>query len=143
MLGILTSALPVLLGFFAKLLAIKSQAASDNQKLMLEAVASNSARVSSAREAAAKESPAAAWNRRFIIVTLIALIVFLQVAPALFDIETVIPTVREGISFLGFEITPDKIEYITVRGMMKFTEVFEWVTLIVEMYFGAQLAKGK
>jgi len=26
---------------------------------------------------------------------------------------------------------------------MKFTEVFEWVTLIVEMYFGAQLAKGK
>jgi hypothetical protein len=65
------------------------------------------------------------------------------VAPALFDIDTVIPTVREGISFLGFQLTPDKIEYITVQGMVKFTEIFEWVTLIVEMYFGAQLAKGK
>ena len=139
----LTSALPILLGFFAKLLAIRSQASTDTQKLMLEALTAKSTIIDSAREAAAKESPSAAWNRRFIILSLIGLIIFLQVAPVLFDIETVIPTVRKGIRFLGFEITPDKIEYTTVSGILKFTEIFEWVTLIVEMYFGAQLAKGK
>jgi len=139
----LTSALPILLGFFAKLLAIRSQASTDTQKLMLEALTAKSTIIDSAREAAAKESPSAAWNRRFIILSLIGLIIFLQVAPVLFDIETVIPTVRKGISFLGFEITPDKIEYTAVKGILKFTEIFEWVTLIVEMYFGAQLAKGK
>jgi len=143
MISMLTSALPILLGFFAKLLAIRSQASTDTQKLMLEALTAKSTIIDSAREAAAKESPSAAWNRRFIILSLIGLIIFLQVAPVLFDIETVIPTVRKGISFLGFEITPDKIEYTTVSGILKFTEIFEWVTLIVEMYFGAQLAKGK
>jgi hypothetical protein len=143
MISMLTSALPILLGFFAKLLAIRSQASTDTQKLMLEALTAKSTVIDSAREAAAKESPSAAWNRRFIILSLIGLIIFLQVAPVLFDIETVIPTVRKGISFLGFEITPDKIEYTTVSGILKFTEIFEWVTLIVEMYFGAQLAKGK
>lgn len=143
MITILTSALPILLGFFAKLLAIKSQASSDNQRMLLEALSAKNAVIDSAREAASKEGPAAAWNRRVIIFSLLGLVVFLQVAPALFDIDTVIPTVREGISFLGFQLTPDKIEYVTVQGMVKFTEIFEWVTLIVEMYFGAQLAKGK
>jgi hypothetical protein len=142
MLTVLTNVIPILLGFFAKLLALRSQSSTENQKLMLTAFTARNEDLNNVRDRAEKESPAAAWNRRFIILSLIGLIIFLQVAPALFDIQTVIPTVREGFSFLGFQLTPDKIEYITVTGLMKFTEVFEWVTLIVEMYFGAQLAKG-
>jgi hypothetical protein len=143
MITILTNAVPILLGFFAKLLAIKSQASSDNQKLMLEAFAAKSEAVNNARDAAAKESPMAAWNRRFIIFAILGLIIFTQVSPVLFNVETVIPTVKEGFSLLGFQITPDQIEYITVRGLIKFDEVFVWATMIVEFYFGAQLAKGK
>jgi hypothetical protein len=142
MLTVLTNVIPILLGFFAKLLALRSQSSTENQKLMLTAFTARNEDLNNVRDRAEKESPAAAWNRRFIILSLIGLIIFLQVAPALFDIQTVIPTVREGFSFLGFQLTPDKIEYITVTGLMKFTEVFEWVSLIVEMYFGAQLAKG-
>jgi|TARA_Y100000310_G_scaffold342777_1_gene447386 hypothetical protein len=142
MLTVFTNVIPILLGFFAKLLALRSQSSTENQKLMLTAFTARNEDLNNVRDRAEKESPAAAWNRRFIILSLIGLIIFLQVAPALFDIQTVIPTVREGFSFLGFQLTPDKIEYITVTGLMKFTEVFEWVTLIVEMYFGAQLAKG-
>jgi len=69
--------------------------------------------------------------------------VFTQVAPVLWSVDTVIPTVREGFSLLGFQVTPNEVEYITVKGMLKLTEVFEWATLIIEFYFGAQLAKGK
>ena len=51
-------------------------------------------------------------------------------------------TVIEGFSFLGIELTPDKIEYITVEGLLKLDSVFQWTTIIIEFYFGAQLAKG-
>ena len=143
MITILTNAAPILLGFFSKLLALRSQAASDNQKLMLESFAAKNKSINKARDAADKESPMAAWNRRFIIISILGLIIFTQVAPVLFNVETVIPTVKEGFSLLGFNITPDQIEYVTVRGLIKFDEVFTWATMIVEFYFGAQLAKGK
>ena len=143
MITILTNAVPILLGFFAKLLAIRSQAATDSQKLMLEAFAAKNEAINNARDRADKESPMAAWNRRFIIISILGLIIFTQVAPVLFNVETVIPTVKEGFSLLGFTITPDQIEYVTVRGLIKFNEVFAWATMIVEFYFGAQLAKGK
>ena len=143
MITILTNAVPILLGFFAKLLAIRSQAATDSQKLMLEAFAAKNEAINNARDRADKESPMAAWNRRFIIISILGLIIFTQVAPVLFNVETVIPTVKEGFSLLGFTITPDQIEYVTVEGLIKFNEVFAWATMIVEFYFGAQLAKGK
>ena len=142
MLSVFINTIPIVLGFFAKLIALRSQASTNNQKLLLEAFAARTGELNSVRQREDKEPPAAAWNRRFIILSLIGLVIFLQIAPVVFDIETVIPTVREGFTFLGFQITPDKIEYISVSGMMKFTEIFEWVTLIVEVYFGAQLAKG-
>ncbi len=47
-----------------------------------------------------------------------------------------------SININGLELTPDKIEYITVEGMLKLDEVFRWTTIIIEFYFGAQLAKG-
>tara|TARA_R110002167_G_scaffold278858_1_gene484710 strand:- start:1511 stop:1942 length:432 start_codon:yes stop_codon:yes gene_type:complete len=143
MISLLTTAAPILLGFFAKLLALRSQAASDNHKLMLESFAAKGKSISNARVAAEKESPMAAWNRRVIIFVILGLIIFTQMAPVLFDVDTVIPTVREGFSLLGFTITPDQIEYVTVSGLIKFEEVFTWATMIVEFYFGAQLAKGK
>jgi hypothetical protein len=85
----------------------------------------------------------AAWNRRFIIMVILGLIIFTQVAPVLFNVPTVIPTVIEGFSLLGLQFTPDVVEYVTVEGMMKFDEIFKWASMIIEFYFGAQLAKGK
>jgi hypothetical protein len=85
----------------------------------------------------------AAWNRRIIILVILGLVIFTQVAPVWFNVPTVIPTVIEGFSFLGIQLTPDEIEYIAVDGMLKFDEIFKWATMIIEFYFGAQLAKGK
>ena len=143
MFSILTSALPILLGFIAKLIALKSQAASEQQKLMIQSLQVRNDSINQARDRADKESPMAAWNRRFIIVVILGLIIFTQVAPVWFDVPTVVPTVVKGFSFFGLQLTPDVVEYVTVEGMLKFDEIFKWATMIIEFYFGAQLAKGR
>jgi hypothetical protein len=140
---LLTNVAPILLGFVAKLFALKSQAASENQKLMIQSLQVRNDAINQARDRADKESPMAAWNRRIIILVILALVIFTQVAPVWFDVPTVIPTVVKGASILGFQLTPDVVEYITVEGMLKFDEIFQWATMIIEFYFGAQLAKGR
>ena len=143
MISLLTSVFPILLGFVAKLIALKSQAASEHQKLMIQSLQVRNDSINQARDRADKESPMAAWNRRFIIVVILGLIIFTQVAPVWFDVPTVVPTVVKGFSFFGLQLTPDVVEYVTVEGMLKFDEIFKWATMIIEFYFGAQLAKGR
>ena len=143
MLTLLTNAIPVVLGFLAKLTAIKTQLAADNQKLMVEALMVKADAISQAREAQQKESPYSAFTRRVFIFVVLGMVVFMVVAPALLDIQTVIPVVREGFSFLGFEITPDKTEFITVKGMLLLEEVRAVFVMIAEMFFGATLAKSR
>ena len=145
MIALLTNIAPIALGFIGKLFALKSQAAQENQKLMMQQFAVRDKSINDARNRADKESPMAALSRRVIIFVILSLIIFTQVAPVFFNVPTVVPTVIEGASLLGFELTPDTIEYVTVQAgaVLKFDEVFAWATMIIEFYFGAQLAKGK
>ena len=138
-----TSIAPIILGFIAKLIALKSQAASENQKLMIQSLQVRNESINQARDRADNESPMAAWNRRVIIFVILGLVIFTQVGPVYYDVPTVIPTVIKGFSFFGLQLTPDKVEYVVVEGMLKFDEIFKWATMIIEFYFGAQLAKGK
>ena len=132
-----------MLGFIGKLFALKSQAAAENQKLMIQSLQVRNDSINQARDRADKESPMAALNRRVIIFVILGLVIFTQVAPVFMDVPTVIPTVIKGASILGFQLTPDVVEYVTVEGMLKLNEVFSWATMIIEFYFGAQLAKGR
>ena len=143
MIALLTNVAPILLGFIAKLFALKSQAAAENQKLMIQSLQVRNDSINQARDRAEKESPMAALNRRVIIFVILALVIFTQVAPVWLDVPTVVPTVIKGASILGFQLTPDTVEYVTVEGMLKLDEIFGWATMIIEFYFGAQLAKGK
>jgi uncharacterized integral membrane protein len=145
MIGLITNIAPILIGFVMKLMAIKSQASTDLQKLQLEALSARAGQIDSARKAARNESPWAALNRRVIIFVLLGIIIFTQVAPVFLNVPTVIPTVIEGFSFFGFQLTPDVIDYVTIQAgsVLKMDEIFGWATMIIEFYFGAQLAKGK
>jgi hypothetical protein len=143
MIALLTNVAPIILGFVAKLFALKSQAASENQKLMIQSLQVRNDSINQARDRADKESPMAALNRRVIIFVILGLVIFTQVAPVWFDVPTVVPTIVKGASILGFQLTPDVVEYVTVEGMLKFDEIFRWATMIIEFYFGAQLAKGR
>ena len=143
MMALLTNVAPIILGFVAKLFALKSQAAAENQKLMIQNLQARNDSINQARDRADKESPMAALNRRVIIFVILGLVIFTQVAPVWFDVPTVVPTIVKGASILGFQLTPDVVEYVTVEGMLKFDEIFRWATMIIEFYFGAQLAKGR
>ena len=145
MIGFLTNIAPIALGFIGKLFALKSQAAQEQQKMMIQNLQVRNDSINQARDRADKESPMAAMNRRIIILVILALIIFTQVAPVWFDVPTVIPTITEGFSLLGFQITPDVIDYVTIQAgsVLKMDEIFGWATMIIEFYFGAQLAKGK
>ena len=143
MIALLTNIAPIILGFVAKLFALNSQAAAENQKLMIQSLQVRNDSINMARDRADKESPMAAMNRRVIIFVILGLVIFTQVGPVYFDVPTVIPTVIKGFSFFGLQLTPDTIEYATVEGLRKMDEIFRWATMIIEFYFGAQLAKGK
>ena len=145
MIAFLTNVAPIMLGFVGKLFALKSQAAAEQQKLMIQSLQVRNDSINMARDRADKESPMAAMNRRIIILVILALIIFTQIAPVFFDVPTVIPTVIEGARILGFQLTPDVIEYVKVEAgaVLKMDEIFGWATMIIEFYFGAQLAKGK
>ena len=143
MIALFTSIAPIILGFIAKLIALKSQAAAEHQKLMIQSLQVRNDSINQARDRADNESPMAAWNRRVIIFVILGLVIFTQVGPVYYDVPTVIPTVIKGFSFFGLQLTPDKVEYVVVEGMLKFDEIFKWATMIIEFYFGAQLAKVK
>ena len=143
MMALLTNVAPIILGFVAKLFALKSQAASEHQKRMIDMLAAKNESINMARDRADKESPMAAMNRRIIILVILGLVIFTQVAPVMFDVPTVVPTIVKGFSLLGFQLTPDVVEYATVEGLLKMDEIFKWATMIIEFYFGAQLAKGR
>ena len=143
MISLLTNMLPILGGYLMKLFALNQQAKNEQHTQMLDAFAARSQSIQDARSAESKESPMAALNRRLIIWVMLALITVYVLAPVFLDIPTAIPIITEGVSFLGFDITSDTVEYTLVRGLVKYDEVFEWTSLIVEMYFGASMAKGK
>ena len=138
--GILTHLIPIALGFFAKLMAIKSKQSHDEQKLMLQALSAKSTQIDKARENANKESSMAAWNRRFLIVVILALVAVYPLA-GMFGIETVIPVTTEGFNLFGLFEIGGGTTLQTVTGLYKFDEIFQWATIIIEFYFGGQLAK--
>lgn len=143
MIEILTNVLPIGFGYIMKLFSMNQQAKQDQQRMQLEALTQRSNEIDKAREQMNKESPMAAMNRRIIILVILGLVVFTQIAPVMFDIQTAIPVIDKGTSFLGFEITADKETFVTVPQdtIIAYEEVWSWATLIVEVYFGGQLAK--
>jgi len=137
---ILTHLIPIILGFIAKLTAIKSAQAHEQQKLMLANLAARSKQIDSAREVAATESPFAAWNRRILILVILSLVAIYPLA-GIFGVDTVVRSTSEGFSFLGLFSIGGGETFTTIKGLYKFDEIFQWATMIVEFYFGGQLAK--
>jgi len=141
MISFIANVAPILLGFLMKLSAIKSQQASDAHKMMLEAMTVKSNIMSKARGQSNRESPMAALNRRVLIFVILGMVAVYPLA-GLLGVDTTIPVVKEGFSFLGLFKASDTIEMVKVEGLYKFDEIFSWCSLIVEFYFGSQIAKA-
>ncbi len=78
-----------------------------------------------------------------LIFVILGLVALYPLSGAFLNVETVMPIVREGFNFLGFQFTPDETEFITVKGLLVFPEIFAFLKLILEFYFGSQLAKAR
>ena len=62
----------------------------------------------------------------------------------LFDIPTVIEVTEKGLSIFGIiPITGDKTTFQSVDGVIAYSELFEWTTLVVSFYFGSSLAQTR
>ena len=108
---------------------------------MLQAMGAKNTAIDNARNQSNKESSMAAWNRRFLIVVILALVAIYPLA-GVFGIETIIPVTTEGFSLLGLIEIGGGTTLETVTGLYKFDEIFQWATIIIEFYFGGQLAKS-
>ena len=139
--GILTHLIPIALGFIAKLTAIKSAQAHETQKMMMAQLTSKADQIDKAREQSMQESPFAAWNRRILILVILALVAVYPLA-GIFGVDTVVKTTSEGTSILGLIEFGGGEAFHTIKGLYKFDEIFQWATMIVEFYFGGQLAKA-
>ena len=140
MLGLLQHLIPIALGFVAKLTAIKSAQAHEQQKMMMAQLTAKSNQIDKAREQSMQESPFAAWNRRILILVILALVAVYPLA-GIFGVDTVVKTSSSGINILGLFSIGGGETFTTIKGLYKFDEIFQWATMIVEFYFGGQLAK--
>ena len=61
------------------------------------------------------------------------------------DVKIIVRTTREGVSIRRFQMTPDDIDYDKLEdgALLTMDESCGRATMIIEFYFGAQLAKGK
>jgi len=141
MFEIITGILPIMTGFVSKMIAENMKQKAQQQKMMLEAMGARENSINQAREYAKNESAAAAFTRRVIFFTILLLIVVYVLAPVIFDVKTVIPVVSEGFSFMGFSLTSDTTKFVEVAGLVKYEEVFNWASMIIEFYVGSQVAK--
>lgn len=141
MITLLTNIIPIALGFIAKLSAIKSQAASDNHRLMIESLTAKNESISQARAFSETESKGAQWFRRSLVFVLLSLVFIYLLAP-FFGVDLVVKT-SDNTSLLFGLVSFDSSEFKTIHGLFKFDEIFGWVTMVIEFYFGGQLAKGK
>jgi len=137
---ILTHLIPIALGFIAKLTAIKSAQAHETQKMMMAQFTARTIQIDKAREQSMQESPFAAWNRRILILVILALVAVYPLA-GVFGVDTVVKSTSEGFNILGLFSIGGGETFTTLKGLYKFDEIFQWATMIVEFYFGGQLAK--
>mgnify|MGYP003656301320 FL=1 len=140
MVSLLTSIAPIALGFFGKLFAMKQHANAEQQKLMIQAMSAQNQSINMARDFAVKETKFSAMNRRILILSVLACLLVIQFAP-LAGLDTVMPTVKEGFSFLGLKLTPDTVTYEVVSGMVKNPEIYSFAELILSFFFGSALCK--
>lgn len=142
MITLITNVLPIMLGYAMKFVAVLNAQKKRQSELKLLVFNKQTELASKRLESSQTESPASAWNRRFLLVIVMLLICF-YVFIGLTDVPMIVETIQKGYSLFGFiPITDDKIEYVTVKGILVFKDIFEWATIIIEMYFGAHFARA-
>jgi len=131
--------IPIALGFFAKLIALKAEDANQRQQMMIQALGAREGALASARE---YDTPMAALNRRTLIWFIMVVLMMSVIGTAIFDIPVLVEqTVTEPSYFFGLIGGKTYTEWVELYGVVSFEEFRAWGTMIFEMLFGATLAR--
>lgn len=139
MLAILQHLIPMALGWLAKFLALRAEDKKNQQEMMLGAL---SAKVGVYKKVREHQTPAANFARRAILFFLMGCIGAFILGYAVFEVPILVETSTELPSyFFGLFGGGTETTWTEIRGIPAFDEVFVWMTVLIEFWFGAQLAK--
>ena len=122
---------------------IWSQANADKAeqwKMALEAGRENELSKSAARE---WSTPHANWTRKFLVVSFMAMAMFLILAPLLGQTTQVPIVSTEGFKLLFLDFTKDVTEYIQLEGVVTPEWLSHAIMAVVGLYFGSSITSRR
>lgn len=139
MLAILQHSIPITLGFVGKLLALKAEDNKQRQEMMIKALAAQNQSIDVARK---YDTPAANASRRLLLWFLMLAIMFSMVGYVVTGSPIYVEQVVKDPSFLfGLIGGGEHVEWVKIEGIPSFEELFIWMQVLVEFWFGATLAR--
>ena len=142
MIEIATNLLPIASGFLAQMTANKAQRESRERKFLLQALVEKNKSTQEARTFANKENNVGRWFRRTLVIIILMFFIMPYLLAPFFDIDLVLQTKQKTMYLFGL-VELEYTKFKTISGLMKFDEIFNWATMILEFYFGSQFARKR
>jgi len=113
---------------------------AEQWRMALEAGRENELSRSAARE---WSTPHANWTRKFLVVSFMAMAMFIIVAP-LFGQSTQVPIIStEGFKLLFLDFTQEITEYVQLEGIVTPEWLSHAIMAVVGLYFGSSISSRR
>ena len=113
---------------------------AEQWKMALEAGRENELSRSAARE---WSTPHANWTRKFLVVSFMAMAMFLILAPLLGQTSQVPVISTEGFKILFLDFTHEVTEYIQLEGVVTPEWLSHAIMAVVGLYFGSSISSRR
>ncbi len=113
---------------------------AEQWKMALEAGRENELSKSAARE---WSTPHANWTRKFLVVSFMAMAMFLILAPLLGQTSQVPIVSTEGFKLLFLDFTHEVTEYIELEGVVTPEWLSHAIMAVVGLYFGSSISSRR
>ena len=113
---------------------------AEQWKMALEAGRENELSRSAARE---WSTPHANWTRKFLVVSFMAMAMFLILAPLLGQTSQVPIVSTEGFKLLFLDFTHEVTEYIELEGVVTPEWLSHAIMAVVGLYFGSSISSRR
>jgi hypothetical protein len=113
---------------------------AEQWKMALEAGRENELSRSAARE---WSTPHANWTRKFLVVSFMAMAMFLILAPLLGQTTQVPVISTEGFKLLFLDFTKEVTEYIQLEGVVTPEWLSHAIMAVVGLYFGSSISSRR
>ena len=113
---------------------------AEQWKMALEAGRENELSRSAARE---RSTPHANWTRKFLVVSFMAMAMFLILAPLLGQTSQVPVISTEGFKILFLDFTHEVTEYIQLEGVVTPEWLSHAIMAVVGLYFGSSISSRR